>query len=67
MHSLAQLLRSEPAQPVGDGVLHRHAHTLLASGAYRRADTLATGVAAPRHHQQSRLRNGAAIMNSRSK
>jgi hypothetical protein len=28
---------------------------------------VATGVAAPRHHQQSRLRNGAAILNSRSK
>ena len=67
MHSLAALLKSEPAQPPGDGVVYRHAKALLSSGTYRRQNQLATGISAARHHQQSRLRNGAPIRNSRSK
>ena len=67
MHSLAALLKSEPAQPPGDGVVYRHARALLSSGTYRRQNQLATGISAARHHQQSRLRSGAPIRNSRSK
>jgi hypothetical protein len=44
--ALANLFRQEPTQPVGDGVLHRHAR---ASGSYRRQDTLAVGTASARH------------------
>ena len=67
MHSLAAFLKSKPAQPQGDGVVYRHARALLSSGTYRRQNQLATGISAARHHQQSRLRDGAPIRNSRSK
>jgi hypothetical protein len=63
MHSLAAFLKSKPAQPQGDG----DARALLSSGTYRRQNQLATGISAARHHQQSRLRDGAPIRNSRSK
>jgi hypothetical protein len=36
MVSLAALLRQEPAQPPGDGIVHRHARALLGSGSYWR-------------------------------
>jgi hypothetical protein len=49
MFSLAQLLRQEPTQPPGDGVIHRHARALLKSGIYKRHDTMAVGATAPRH------------------
>jgi hypothetical protein len=64
--ALANLLRHEP-RPVGDSAIHRAAKQLLATGHYRLNSTVATGVAAPRHHQQSLLRNGAAILNSQSR
>jgi hypothetical protein len=70
LHSLAQLLRSEPAQPVGDGIVHRHARALLASGSYRRADSLTTGGTAKPgawHNGRSALRNGAPVGRTRSK
>jgi hypothetical protein len=59
--ALAQLLRHEP-QPLGDGAVLRAARELLATGHYRRQSTVAVGVAAPRHHLRSRLRNGTAIL-----
>ena len=60
--ALANLLRHEP-RPVGDSAIHRAAKQLLATGHYGLNWTLA----APRHHQQSRLRHGAAILNSQSR
>jgi hypothetical protein len=47
--ALANLLRQEPAQPVGDGVVFRHARALLGSGNYRRANQRAVDASAPRH------------------
>jgi hypothetical protein len=49
--ALANLLRQELTQPVGDGVLHRHARALLSSGSYKRADSLAAGAARQARHQ----------------
>ena len=60
VNSLAQLLRQEPAQPPGDGAVHRHARALLASGSYRRSDAVAVGHNAY-HHDRAKLREGAAI------
>jgi hypothetical protein len=69
MNSLAVLLRSEPAQPPGDGIVYRHARALLSSGSYRRADSLAVGGSARPswHNSASKLRAGRAIGASRSK
>jgi hypothetical protein len=39
--ALAQLLRHEP-RPLGDGAVFRSARELLASGVYKRLDTMAT-------------------------
>jgi hypothetical protein len=64
--ALANMLRSEP-QPVGDGAVHRAAKQLLATGHYKPSSAVAIGAGAPRHHLQSRLRNGTAIGRARSK
>jgi hypothetical protein len=47
LHALAQLLRSEPVQPSGDGIVHRHARQLLSTGHYKLASTFAVGRAQP--------------------
>jgi hypothetical protein len=60
VNALAVLLRSEP-QPPGDGAVFRHLHALLASGHYKRNDSLAVGAPVPRHDGRSALCNGAAI------
>jgi hypothetical protein len=43
LHALAQLLRSEPVQPPGDGIVHRHARQLLSTGHYKLSSTFAAG------------------------
>jgi hypothetical protein len=48
VNSLAALLKSEPVQPPGDGIVYRHVRALLSSGAYKRSATVAVGAAAPR-------------------
>jgi len=64
--ALANLLQHEP-RPVGDGAVHRAAKQLLASGHYKLNTAVATGATAPRHHQESRLRNGTAMGRARSR
>jgi hypothetical protein len=54
MAALAQLLRQEPTQPAGDGVVHRHLRALIATGHYRRSDAMAVGGAKEARHSERR-------------
>jgi hypothetical protein len=60
MHSLAQLLRQEPERPPGDGIVHRHARQLLATGHYSRSSAVTVGAASARHQPAARRRASGA-------